>query len=74
MGSSGKYESARVFLTKRGAPQKIGTGTCGAGRHEIRSPGPFSVTIWGTGYAASYGYPGGSAIRKLDSVEPSVIR
>ena len=34
---------------------------------------PFGVTVWGTGSAASYGYPGGSAIRTLNSVE-TVIR
>jgi IgGFc binding protein len=72
LGTSGKYESVRVRLTKKGAPQQIGTGTCGAGRHEIKSSGPFGVTVWGTAFVASYGYPGGSAIRKLNSVETIV--
>ena len=72
VGTSGKYESVRVRLTKQSIPQQIGTGTCGAGRHEIKSTGPFGVTVWGTAFVASYGYPGGSAIRKLNSVETVV--
>ena len=70
VGTSGKYEMVRVRLTKNGAA--VGAGTCGAGRHELQSQGAFGVTVWGTGFAASYGYPGGSAIRKLNSVDTAV--
>ena len=72
VGTSGKYESVRVRLTKQDVPQPFGTSTCTAGRHEIQSHGPFGVTVWGTGFAASYGYPGGSAIRKLNSIETRI--
>ncbi len=69
LGTSGKYEYTRVWLTRQRKPQQVGTGTCGAGRHELQSRGAVGVTVWGTGFAASYGYPGGAAIRKLNSVE-----
>jgi len=74
VGTSGRYESVRVRLTKQDVPQQFGTRTCTAGRHEIQSRGPFGVTVWGTDEAASYGYPGGLAIRKLNSVETDIIK
>ncbi|AKV01077.1 hypothetical protein AKJ09_07740 [Labilithrix luteola] len=69
LGSSGEYEYAWVDLTKTFAPA---TGTCAAGRHETKSDGPFSVTVWGTGYAASYGYSGGAGSRPITKVEVPV--
>jgi IgGFc binding protein len=70
VGTSGKYEFVRVPLTDLSVGQKVGTGTCGAGRRELQSGGPFGVTVWGTDNWASYAYPGGSAIRTLNDVEP----
>ncbi len=70
LGSS--YEYSRVWLTKDKKPQTVGTGTCGAGRHVIESKGPFAVTVWGTAPYASYGYPGGGALRTLNAVETIV--
>ena len=70
VGTSGKYEFVRVVLTDGFVGQKVGTKTCGAGRRELQSRGPFAVTVWGTDSAASYAYPGGSAIRTLNDLEP----
>jgi IgGFc binding protein len=52
---------------------------CDNGRNRIESQAPFSVTVWGWGQDdvelhgestadTSYGYPGGSAIRKVNNV------
>ena len=70
VGTSGKYEFVRVRLTEMSVGQKVGAGTCGAGRRELQSRGPFGVTVWGTDSWASYAYPGGSAIRTLNDVDP----
>lgn len=72
VGTSGKHEYTTVRLTKSFEPQAVGTGTCGAGRHVLESRGPAAVTIWGTDNWASYGYPGGAAIRSLNNVDPVV--
>ncbi|MDF2692569.1 MAG: hypothetical protein K0S65_952 [Labilithrix sp.] len=73
VGTQGKYEFTRVRLTKKFVHQSVGTGVCGPGRHEIDSRGPVAMTVWGTDTAASYAYPGGSALRTLNSVE-TIIR
>jgi len=39
----------------------------------MESSGPFTVTVWGTDAAASYAYPGGAALRKLNDVRPSTV-
>lgn len=72
IGHSGQHEYVRIRMTKGGAPQTIGSGTCSAGPHEIESKGPFAVTVWGTGQASSYAYPGGSALRTINDVETIV--
>ncbi|AKU98752.1 hypothetical protein AKJ09_05416 [Labilithrix luteola] len=73
VGTDGKHEFVRVSLKKDGLDQHVGSGTCTAGRHEMNSTGPFTVTVWGTDAAASYAYPGGAALRKLNDIEPSKI-
>jgi len=72
VGTAGTYEYARIWLTKGDKPQAVASGTCGAGRHEIESKGPIGVTVWGTGLAASYAYPGGAALRTINAVEAVV--
>jgi hypothetical protein len=73
LGASGEYEYAWVDLTSGGLPQKVGSGECGYGRQEAHSDGPFSVTVWGTGKDASYGYAGGVGSRPIhDAPPPSV--
>ncbi|AKU98406.1 hypothetical protein AKJ09_05070 [Labilithrix luteola] len=69
LGSAGEYEYAWVDLTKG---FNSASGTCGAGRREAKSDGPFSVTVWGMGYCASYGYAGGSGSRPITKVEVTV--
>ncbi|AKU94959.1 hypothetical protein AKJ09_01623 [Labilithrix luteola] len=69
LGTAGEYEYAWVDLTTSFAPA---SGTCRAGRHEAKSDGPFSVTVWGMGYCASYGYAGGAGSRPLTKVEVPV--
>jgi IgGFc binding protein len=74
VGSQGKYEYVHVPLTSFSLNQKVGDGMCGPGRRELNSRGPFGVAVWGTDYAVSYAYPGGSAIRTLNSLEPPLPR
>lgn len=52
---------------------KFGDKECITGLQRMRSEGAFSATLWGWGTHASYGYPGGMAIRKLvDTPLPTV--
>ncbi|MBN9167144.1 MAG: hypothetical protein BGO98_27890 [Myxococcales bacterium 68-20] len=72
VGTSGKQEYTRIWLTRFGNAQQVGSGTCGTGRREIDSRGPIAVTVWGTHQFASYGYPGGAALRTINAVESIV--
>ena len=74
VGSQGKYEYVHVPLESASVHQKVGTGTCGPGRREMDSRGPFSVAVWGTDVYTSYSYPGGAAIRTINDVPPPVVR
>ncbi len=73
LGNKGEYEYAWVHVTKDATPQKFSGGTCGYGRHEARSTGPFSVSVWGTGYCASYGYAGGMGSRPINDTKVPVV-
>ena len=73
LGSSGDYEFAWVKLTEGSLPQKVGNGECGYGRHEARSDGPFSITVWGIGIDASYGYAGGMGSRPINDAPPPPV-
>ncbi len=72
LGTSGKYEYTRPWLKKRGVAQPFGSGTCNGGRREIKSDGPVAVTVWGTDWFGSYGYPGGAGLRVLNAVHVEV--
>ena len=73
LGSSGEYEFAWVKLTSGWGPQKLANGECGYGRHEARSEAPFSITVWGIGQDASYGFAGGMGSRPInDAPAPPV--
>lgn len=74
LGSSGEYEYAYVRLTTGFVPQKLAKGTCGYGRHLAQSEGPFSVTVWGTGKDASYGYVGGVGARPINEAPAPVVK
>ncbi len=73
LGVSGEYEFAWVRLTTAFAAQQLDGGKCGYGRHEAASEGPFSITVWGWGKDASYGYAGGLGSRPInDAPVPEV--
>ena len=73
VGTRGDYEFARVDLQRRGGPgETFGTTVCQVGLQRMRSEGPFTATLWGWGYFASYAYPGGMAHRKLVDVPLTV--
>ncbi|AKV00427.1 hypothetical protein AKJ09_07090 [Labilithrix luteola] len=74
LGTSGQYEYAWVRITGAGVPKVFPKGQCGYGRHEAKSEGPFSITVWGTGEYASYGFAGGMGSRPLHDVKVAVPR
>lgn len=65
VGAQGEYEVAHVDLERGDVP----VAGCGTSRHLAESEGPFGVVVWGTDSAASYGYPAGSDISKINEVE-----
>jgi hypothetical protein len=74
LGSSGLYEYAWVKLTSNFLPQKFANGECSYGRQEAHSTGPFAVTVWGMGDAASYGYVGGTGLRPINDAPFPTVR
>jgi len=74
LGASGELEYAWVRLTTGFTPQKVGAGTCGYGRHEATSDGPFTVYVWGYGKDTSYGYAGGTGARPINDAPPPVVQ
>lgn len=63
LGTSGEIEYAWLDMTRGGKPIPTDIGMCSYGRHEASSEGPFGLYVWGTDYAASYGYPAGAGSR-----------
>jgi hypothetical protein len=74
LGSSGLYEYAWVKMTSNFLPQKFAKGECSYGRQEAHSTGPFAITVWGTGFHASYGYVGGTGLRPINDALPPTVR
>ena len=71
----GDYEFVRVNLSTDGGPgQTFGDKTCQSGLQRMKSEGPFTATLWGWDFAASYAYPGGMAHRKLVETPLDPIR
>ncbi|MCA9716488.1 MAG: hypothetical protein H6713_06790 [Myxococcales bacterium] len=64
VGNDGVYEYAHVDLERGNTP----VGQCGTSRHLAESDGPFGIIVWGTDTYASYGYPAGSDISKINEV------
>jgi hypothetical protein len=74
VGGSGDYEYTRIDLVRGNfQPQ----GSCNNGRHEISSPAPFGLTVWGWGSSASepfisqavsYAYPAGASVQPINTV------
>ncbi|MFT3770572.1 MAG: IgGFc-binding protein [Minicystis sp.] len=83
LGTSGQYEYTRFDLVRHNfQPQ----GNCNNGRHEIKSAGPFGLTVWGWGSAetgnvgigfytqyVSYAYPAGAGVKPINQVEVPAI-
>jgi hypothetical protein len=78
VGSSGDYEYTRIDLVRHNFESQNG---CNNGRHEINSPNPFGLTVWGWGSAetgdqlkgfntqyVSYAYPGGASVKPINTV------
>jgi hypothetical protein len=63
VGTSGMYEITNVDL-QRGTP----VGTCTNGRHTATSTGAFNVMVWGLDSAASYAYPAGGNVGKINPI------
>jgi IgGFc binding protein len=70
LGTDGEYELAWVTLTQGYLPQSFAKGQCGYGRQEAVSEAPFSITVWGVGIAASYGYVAGTGVRPINDAPP----
>jgi hypothetical protein len=58
-----EYEITNVDL-QRTTP----VGTCTNGRHTATSAGAFNIMVWGLSYAASYAYPAGGNVGKINPV------
>ncbi len=67
LDAAGRFQYTYVRLTKGKKPLSVGQGMCDAGGHTMSSTGPFTVTVWGIDEASSYAYPGGTALRTLNS-------
>ncbi|WP_437629825.1 IgGFc-binding protein [Sorangium sp. So ce854] len=65
IGSGGRFEVAHVDLSRGfvGA-----TAACETSQHEASSAGAFGVTVWGTDFFASYGYPAGGNVESINDV------
>jgi hypothetical protein len=74
LGASGEYEYAWVQLTRAFVGEKFAKGSCSYGRQEAHSTGPFSVTVWGIGAYASYGYVGGVGLRPINDAPPPRVK
>jgi hypothetical protein len=58
-----QYEITNVDL-QRDTP----VGTCTNGRHTASSAGAFTIMVWGLSNAASYAYPAGGNVGKINPV------
>lgn len=74
LGASGEYEYAWVRLSTGFIPATSAAGTCNYGRQEAWSDGPFSVTVWGWGKDASYGYAGGMGSRPINEAPAPPVK
>src|SRR5207253_171923 len=63
VGTTGDYEITNVDL-QRGSP----VGTCANGRHFASSAAPFGLMVWGLDRVASYAYPAGGNVGKINPV------
>lgn len=64
VGLAGQYQVAYVDLVRGSTPVAL----CHGSAHEAKSKGAFGVTVWGTDWYASYGYPAGGNVRSINNV------
>lgn len=60
----GNFQFTRVALQRGGQP----VGGCDFGAHTVASQSPISVTVWGMDASASYAFPAGAGVRRINSV------
>jgi IgGFc binding protein len=72
LGNDGAAEYAWVKMTRNRGPVKTAIGSCGYGRHEALSDGPFALYVWGLDADASYGFPAGAGSRPTSPYEVPV--
>ena len=72
IGDGSEYEYAWVQLTTGFRPTSFPDGECGYGRHVADSDGPFTLSVWGIGKDASYGYPAGTGARPINNAESGI--
>jgi hypothetical protein len=63
IAGGGRYELANIDLQR-----DVPIGTCRNGGHTATSTAPFTLVVWGLSYCASYAYPAGGNVGKLNSV------
>jgi hypothetical protein len=63
VGSGGQYE-----VTNADIQRVTAVGTCTNGRHTASSSGPFNIMVWGLDTFASYAYPAGGNVGKINQV------
>ncbi|MEX1368298.1 MAG: IgGFc-binding protein [Nannocystaceae bacterium] len=62
----GRFEYAHVQLYRGG----VGTSAaCETSQHRAWSDEDFGIVVWGTDFAAAYGYPAGGALRTINEVD-----
>ena len=64
VGSLGNFQVAYVDLVRGSVP----VAQCNGSAHEAKSKGAFGVTVWGTDWYASYGYPAGGNVGSINNV------
>ncbi|MFT3768202.1 MAG: IgGFc-binding protein [Minicystis sp.] len=64
VGTKGDYEYAHVDLVRGGTP----LANCNTSRHVADSKGAFGITVWGTDWYSSYGYPAGGNLGTINEV------
>jgi hypothetical protein len=63
VGDGTKYQVTNADI-QRVTP----VGSCKNGRHTAQSGGAFTIMVWGLGWVASYAYPAGGNVAKINSV------
>ncbi|WP_437730030.1 IgGFc-binding protein [Sorangium sp. So ce1335] len=65
VGTGGHFEVAHVDLSRGFIGARA---ACETSQHEASSAGAFGITVWGTDFFASYGYPAGGNVASINDV------